>query len=99
MASLEFHGVSQRSRSRRFREFEAAIADVLRDEDLGTVRVRFLPHSREGDDGRYLCQVYAGSTGVFVGTPAWVWWSGPFRTADELRADVQRALRLAHSML
>jgi hypothetical protein len=95
MASLQFHrGAARPARGRRFRQFEAVIEELLGNEDLGPVRVRFIPGSRRDDDGRFLCQVYAGPTGVFVGTPEWVWWSPPFTTSEELRGALVQALYL-----
>ncbi len=95
MATLEFHypiGAATRVPARRF---ESVVQDLLGDEDLGLVRVRFIP-PRRGDEDRYVCQVYAGPTGIFTGTPRWVWWSPFFSEPEELRNQLSTALRLRH---
>jgi hypothetical protein len=93
MTTLEFKYASGLATASSSRRFESVVEELLRDQDLGQVRVRFIP-SRTSDPGRYVCQVYAGPTGIFAGTPRWVWWSPFFTSAEELRRQLQNALRL-----
>ena len=93
MATLEFNYTSEPMIPSGSHRFESVFEELLSGEDLGLVRIRFIP-SRSGDPRRYVCQVYAGPTGIFAGTPRWVWWSPFFTNADELRNQLANALRL-----
>jgi hypothetical protein len=78
-------------------DFQSVIAETLGAEDLGIVRVRFVPWSEESDDRRYVCQVYAKAIDDAERGPRWVWWSSLFETAEELRTELRKALSLSRA--
>jgi hypothetical protein len=73
-------------------DFQSVIAETLAGEDVGVVQVRFTPWSEESNDRRYLCQVDAEPVGDPASGSRWMCWSTLFETADELRAELRKAL-------
>ena len=73
-------------------DFERAAQDLLAGEGL-LAQVRLLPWTAPSGRTCVRCHVYAGNTGLFHGTPEWVWWSPVVETPGELRAALQEALR------
>jgi hypothetical protein len=94
MTTLLFHDPPAALRnSNMLPLLESAVEEAFRGEELGVVRVRFV-RSDTADQPQYLCQVYSGPIGVFLGGPTWVWWSSGFERPEELRSQLRVALRL-----
>ena len=72
--------------------FEDVVWDLLRDEDMHPVQIRFGVW-REGFDGmRFVCKVeYATKPSPRPRFP-WSWWSSLVRTPDDLRSELEKAL-------
>jgi hypothetical protein len=72
--------------------FEDTVWELLRDEDMHPVQVRFGVW-REGFDGmRFVCKVeYATKPSPRPRFP-WSWWSSLVRTPEDLRGELQKAL-------
>ena len=72
--------------------FEDVVWDLLRDEDMHPVQIRFGVW-REGFDGmRFVCKVeYATKPSPRPRFP-WSWWSSLARTPEDLRAELEKAL-------
>jgi hypothetical protein len=77
-----------------FEGYEAVVKDLLASEKLALAKVSFIPWWRPAGGRRYICQVYAGPTGMKHGRPLWVWWSSVFASPEELRKELLGALLL-----
>lgn len=67
---------------------------LLQEAGLEDAQVRVLRDRRGGSDGRLLCHVYAGSTGLRHAEPRWAWASPPVGSPEQLRDALASALRL-----
>jgi hypothetical protein len=76
------------------RAFEDVVWDLLRNEDMHPVQIRFGVW-REGFDGmRFVCKVeYATKPSTRPRFP-WSWWSSLVRTPDDLRSELEKALTM-----
>lgn len=79
-------------RTEALRAFHEVADDLLAREGLDA-QVRFLPWIGPSGRTSVRCHVYAGSTGLFHGTPDWVWWSPVLETPEDLRVALEGALR------
>ena len=76
-------------------EVEDEVHRALRDEDLGTVQVRFRICRDEADGLKFICKVENPPRVDGDGAaPPWRWWSPLLETAVEFRESLEEGLRI-----
>src|SRR5437762_548446 len=85
-------------------ELAAAVEDevhrALRDQDLGSVQVRFRVCQDDVDGLRFICKVENPPRVEGDGAaPPWRWWSPLLETAQDFRASLEEGLRVRRHRL
>ena len=81
-------------------EVEEEVHRLLRDEDLGSVQVRFRVCRDESDGLKFICKVENPPRIDGDGAaPPWRWWSPLLETAQEFRESLDEGLRIRRHRL
>jgi hypothetical protein len=81
-------------------EVEAHVRRALRDEDLGTVQVRFRVCREEAEGLRFICKVEnPPRVDGDGGAPPWRWWSPLLETPAQLRESLEEGLKVRRRRL
>lgn len=81
-------------------ELEEEVHRALRDEDLGSVQVRFRVCRDESDGLKFICKVENPPRVDGDGaTPPWRWWSPLLETAQEFRESLDEGLKVRRHRL
>ncbi len=82
-------------------EVEEEVQRALRDEDLGSVQVRFRVCCDEVDGLRFICKVENPPRVDDDGPapPPWRWWSPLLETAQEFRESLEEGIRVRRHRL
>jgi hypothetical protein len=81
-------------------EVEEAVRRMLRDQDLGSVQVRFRVCQDESDGLRFICKVENPPRVDGDGTaPPWRWWSPLLESAQEFRESLEEGLKVRRHRL
>jgi hypothetical protein len=81
-------------------EVEDEVHRALRDEDLGSVQVRFRVCRDESDGLKFICKVENPPRVDGDGAaPPWRWWSPLLETAHEFRESLDEGLRIRRHRL
>jgi hypothetical protein len=81
-------------------EVEEQVRQALRDEDLGTVQVRFRVCQEEAEGLRFICKVEnPPRVDGDGGAPPWRWWSPLLETAAQFRESLEEGLKIRRHRL
>jgi hypothetical protein len=81
-------------------EVEAHVRQALRDEDLGTVQVRFRVCREESEGLRFICKVENPPRVDGDGSaPPWRWWSPLLETSAQFREALEEGLKVRRHRL
>jgi hypothetical protein len=81
-------------------EVEEQVRQALRDEDLGTVHVRFRVCQEEAEGLRFICKVEnPPRVDGEGGAPPWRWWSPLLETSAQLRESLEEGLKIRRHRL
>jgi hypothetical protein len=81
-------------------DVEEEVHRALRDEDLGSVQVRFRVCRDESDGLKFICKVENPPRVDGEGAaPPWRWWSPLLETAQDFRASLDEGLRVRRHRL
>jgi hypothetical protein len=79
---------------------EEQVRQALRDEDLGTVQVRFRVCQEEAEGLRFICKVEnPPRVDGDGGAPPWRWWSPLLETSAQLRESLEEGLKVRRHRL
>jgi len=73
--------------------FEDAVWELLRNEEMRPLQVRFGVWREGVESLRFVCKVERHATPPFDGQLPWSWWSSLVRTPQELGAELDKALQ------
>ena len=81
-------------------EVEEQVRQALRDEDLGSVQVRFRVCQDDSEGLRFICKVEnPPRVDDGGGAPPWRWWSPLLETAQQFRESLEEGLKVRRSRL
>ena len=81
-------------------EVEEHVQQALRDEDLGTVQVRFRVCQEEAEGLRFICKVEnPPRVDGEGGAPPWRWWSPLLETSTQFRESLEEGLKVRRHRL
>jgi hypothetical protein len=73
--------------------FEDAVWELLRNEEMRPLQVRFGVWREGVESLRFVCKVELHATPPFDGQLPWSWWSSLVRTPQELASELEKALQ------
>ena len=79
-------------------DVEARLREILRDERLGAVNVRFRVCGDEGDTLQFICKV-ENPPAVDDALAPWRWWSPLMASVEDFAAALEEGLRVRRSRL
>src|SRR5690349_5812614 len=81
-------------------EVEEQVRQALRDQDLGTVKVRFRVCAEEAEGLRFICKVEnPPRVDGEGGAPPWRWWSPLLETSAQFRESLEEGLKVRRQRL